>query len=213
MTAAAPVVHVVDDDPSFRTAVVRLLRAAGYQVALYQSGDELLANAPVVEPGCILLDVQMSGMSGLERQHRLSERQCILPLVFLTGHGDITTSLQAVKGGAEDFLSKPVSKRTLFEAIDGALARYRERRDRRDRIDDLHALFATLTPREHEVFALVARGKLNKQIAFALGTSERTVKAHRHTVMEKLKVRSLAEAVAIAARIGQLTLPTGGENT
>ena len=212
MTAAAPIIHVVDDDKLFRTAVARLLRAAGYQVALYESGDRLLASSPVAEPGCILLDVRMAGLNGLELQHRLSEQQCILPIVFLTGHGDIPTSVQAIKGGAEDFLSKPVSKRTLLEAVEGALARYRERRDRRDRIDGLRARIATLTPREHEVFALVARGKLNKQIAFELGTSERTVKAHRHAVMAKLRVQSLAEAVAIAARLGLLAPRAGGEN-
>ena len=133
--------------------------------------------------------------------------------MFLTGHGDIPTTVQAIKGGAEDLLSKPVSKRTLLDAVEGALARYRERRDRRDRIDDLRALIATLTPREHEVFALVARGKLNKQIAFELGTSERTVKAHRHALMAKLKVQSLAEAVAIAARLGLLAPSAGGKNS
>jgi len=213
MTAAAPIIHVVDDDKLFRTAVARLLRAAGYQVALYESGDRLLASSPVAEPGCILLDVRMAGLDGLELQQRLSEQQCILPIVFLTGHGDIPTTVQAIKGGAEDLLSKPVSKRTLLDAVEGALARYRERRDRRDRIDDLRALIATLTPREHEVFALVARGKLNKQIAFELGTSERTVKAHRHALMAKLKVQSLAEAVAIAARLGLLAPSAGGKNS
>jgi RNA polymerase sigma factor (sigma-70 family) len=204
MTAARPVIHVVDDDAPFRIAVARLLRAAGYQVALYESGDHLLANPAGSGPGCILLDMRMSGLSGLELQDRLSKLDSILPIVFLTGHGSIPMSVQAIKAGAEDFLSKPVSKKTLLEAVERALARYRERREQRDRLDDLRALLSTLTPREREVFALVVRGKLNKQIAYELGTSERTIKAHRHAAMEKLKVRSLAEAVALADRVGLL---------
>ena len=209
MTAAQPVIHVVDDDAPFRTAVARLLRAAGYQVALYKSGDHLLASPPGSGPGCILLDMRMSGLSGLELQDRLAKLNSILPIVFLTGHGSIPMSVQAIKAGAEDFLSKPVSKKTLLEAVERALDRYRERREQRDRLDDLRALVATLTPREHEVFALVVRGKLNKQIAYELGTSERTIKAHRHAAMEKLKVRSLAEAVAMADRLGLLATPGG----
>ena len=200
---------MVDDDAPFRTAVARLLRAAGYQVALYESGDHLLANPPGSGPGCILLDMRMSGLSGLELQDRLAKLDSILPIVFLTGHGSIPMSVQAIKAGAEDFLSKPVSKKTLLEAVERALARYRERREQRDRLDDLRALVATLTPREREVFALVVRGKLNKQIAYELGTSERTIKAHRHAAMEKLKVRSLAEAVALADRLGLLATPGG----
>ena len=209
MTAAQPVIHVVDDDAPFRVAVARLLRAAGYQVALYESGDHLLANPPGSGPGCVLLDMRMSGLSGLELQDRLAKLDSILPIVFLTGHGSIPMSVQAIKAGAEDFLSKPVSKKTLLEAVERALARHRERREQRDRLDDLRALVATLTPREREVFALVVRGKLNKQIAYELGTSERTIKAHRHAAMEKLKVRSLAEAVALADRLGLLATPGG----
>jgi len=209
MTGAAALVHVVDDDASFRTAVARLLRAAGYQVALYESGDQFLQNPPGADPGCILLDMRMTGLSGLELQDRLAKLDSILPIVFLTGHGDIPSSVKAIKAGAEDFLAKPVSKQTLLDAVERALIRYREQRGRRDEIESLRARVATLTQREHEVFALVARGKLNKQIAFELGTSERTIKAHRHAVMEKLKVHSLAEAVSIAERLGLVSAPGG----
>jgi FixJ family two-component response regulator len=204
MTSGTPVIHVVDDDASFRTAVARLLRASGYQVALYESGDHFLANHPRNGPGCILLDVRMSGLNGLQLQHRLSKLNNILPVVFLTGHASIPMSVQAIKAGAEDFLSKPVSKHALFEAVERALARYAQSREQYDRLDSLRVVVSRLTAREREVFSLIVRGKLNKQIAYELGTSERTIKAHRHVVMEKLEVRSLAEAVSIAERLGML---------
>jgi len=212
MTTAAPLIHVVDDDASFRTAVARLLRASGYRVAAYESGAELLSNFPVTNPGCILLDMRMSGLGGLELQDRLQETDCILPIVFLTGHGDIPTTVRAIKAGAEDFLSKPVSRITLLEAIERALARYAERRERQDRLNSLRARLSTLTAREHEVFTLVARGKPNKQIAHELEVSERTIKAHRHALMEKLAVRSLAEAVCIAERLGMLDARRGSKD-
>ena len=162
-------------------------------------------------PGCILLDVRMPGVSGPELQARLVAAGNPLLIVFLTGHGDIPTSVKAIKAGAEDFLSKPVSRKTLVEAIQRALVRYEETRERNLRLDASRALVASLTPRESEVFALVVRGKLNKQIAHELGTSERTIKAHRHAVMEKLKVQSLAEAVSIAERLGLLASPPDGK--
>jgi FixJ family two-component response regulator len=202
MTATAPVLHVVDDDVSFRTAIGRLLRASGYEVVLYQSGDEFLESPRNKEPGCILLDIRMPGLSGLELQDHLRKMDSILPIVFLTGHGDIPTSVRAIKAGAEDLLSKPVEKKVLIEAIERALARYRERRAEHDRLDALRSLVVALTPRETEVFGLMVRGKLNKQIAHELGTSERTIKAHRHSIMQKLQVQSVAEAVSIAERLG-----------
>jgi FixJ family two-component response regulator len=205
MTATTPVLHVVDDDASFRTAIGRLLRASGYEVVLYQSGDEFLESPRNKEPGCILLDIRMAGLSGLELQDRLRKLDSILPIVFLTGHGDIPTSVRAIKAGAEDLLSKPVEKKVLIEAIERALARYRERRAEHDRLDALRSLVLALTPRETEVFGLMVRGKLNKQIAHELGTSERTIKAHRHSIMQKLQVQSVAEAVSIAERLGILT--------
>jgi FixJ family two-component response regulator len=204
MTGPTPLVHVVDDDESFRKAVGRLLRSCGYQVILYESGGRFLDDPTRKEPGCILLDLRMSGLSGLQLQERLHQLDSILPIIFLTGYGDVPTSVQAMKAGAQDFLTKPVEKRALLEAVECALARYRERRDQHDRLNTLQALVATLTPREGQVFDFVVRGKLNKQIAFDLGTSERTIKAHRQSIMQKLQVQSLAEAVSIAERLGAL---------
>lgn len=208
----APLIHVVDDDAAFRTAIARLLQVCGYRVALYESGDRLLQSPPDAEPGCILLDIKMTGVDGLELQDQLAQRGVILPIVFLTGYGDIPTSVRAIKAGAEDFLSKPVSRETLLEAVERALARYEKAHQVRTELAALRALVDTLTPRESQVFALVVRGKLNKQIAYQLGASERTIKAHRHNIMEKLQVASLAEAVSIAERLGMLAPPDRDES-
>jgi|SRR5262245_1842611 len=200
----APIVHVVDDDASFRTAIARVLRGSGYQVALYESGNQLLDSPPSAEPGCILLDLQMSGVDGLELQDRLLALGHTLPIVFLTGHGDIPSTVRAIKAGAQDFLSKPISRTTLLNSVARALARYMEMREQQDRMSAMRSRIAALTPREKEVFVLVVRGKLNKQIAYELGTSERTIKAHRGSIMRKLRVGSLAGAVSIAERLGML---------
>jgi RNA polymerase sigma factor (sigma-70 family) len=211
MSSDDPVIHVVDDDASFRAAIARLLRACGYQVALYESGEQLLENSPIAAPGCILLDLKMSGLSGLDLQDRLAQLRHTLPIVFLTGYGDIPATVRAIKAGAEDFLAKPVSKELLLAAIGRALEREREGRKNRERVETLHSLVATLTARENEVFSLVVRGRLNKQIAHQLGTSERTVKAHRHSIMQKLRVQSLAELVQLAARLGLVAAPADGD--
>jgi FixJ family two-component response regulator len=208
MNPARAVIHVVDDDTSFRTAIGRLLRLSGYDSALYESADLLLKALPCGDPGCILLDVRMPDLSGPELQARLVELGNALPIIFLTGHGDIPTSVRAIKTGAEDFLTKPVSKQTLLETIERALVRDADGHRRRERLSALRTLVASFTPREREVFFLVVRGKLNKQIAFELGAAERTIKAHRCSIMRKLQVRSLAEAVSIAERLGLLDLPT-----
>jgi FixJ family two-component response regulator len=200
----APVVHVVDDDASFRTSMSRLLQAYGYQTELYASGNSFLERLPTDEAGCILLDLQMSGLQGFELQDHLAKIGNILPIVFLTAHGDIPTGVHAIKAGAEDFLAKPVSREALLECVERALARNAERRQQQDRLNAMRRLVASLTPREAEVFALVVRGKLNKQIAQELGTTVRTIKAHRQAVMTKLDVRSVAEAVSIAERLGML---------
>jgi FixJ family two-component response regulator len=199
-----PVVHIVDDDKSYRTATARLLSAYGLKVEAYESGDQFLACLPNCEPGCVLLDLQMPGQSGLQIQRQLCELAPLLPIVFLTGEGDIKASVDAMKAGAEDFLEKPSSVTALMEAIERALAQYERRRLEHERLQGQRTLVASLSVREAEVFGRIIRGHLNKQIAYALGISERTVKVHRHRVMEKLGVRSLAEAVSIAASIGPI---------
>ena len=204
MTSVAPTIHVVDDDASFRTSMSRLLQASGYQTQLYASGDAFLEQLPAAETGCILLDMQMAGLQGFELQDHLAKTGNILPIIFLTAHGDIKTGVHAIKAGAEDFLTKPASKEALFECVERALARNAEQRRQQDRLDAMRRLVANFTPREAEVFALVVRGKLNKQIAHELGTTVRTIKAHRQAVMTKLEVKSVAEAVLIAERLGVL---------
>ena len=200
----APVIHVVDDDASFRSSMSRLLHASGYRTELYESGDAFLDKLPVGESGCVLLDLRMSGMQGFELQERLAKSGNILPIIFLTAHGDIGAGVRAMKAGAEDFLTKPVSREALFECVERALARNVQQRQQQDRMNAMRGLVANLTPREAEVFALVVRGKLNKQIAHELGTTVRTIKAHRQAAMEKLHVASVAEAVSIAERLGML---------
>ena len=204
MTSTAPTIHIVDDDASFRTSMSRLLRASGYQTALYESGDAFLEQPPADEAGCILLDLQMSGVQGFELQEHLAKIGNILPIVFLTAHGDIRAGVQAIKAGAEDFLPKPVAREALFECVERALVRNVEQREQQDRLSAMRSLVKRLTPREAEVFALVVRGKLNKQIAHELGTTVRTIKAHRQALMTKLDVKSLPEAVSIAERLGML---------
>jgi FixJ family two-component response regulator len=201
---AGPVIHVVDDDASFRNAISRLLNVSGYEVADYESATSFLCTLEDAKPGCILLDVQMPDLGGLQLQDELAKLSRGWPIIFMTGHGDIPTSVRAIKAGAEDFLSKPVSKQTLLEAIERALVRYAAMQRSQDQLDGFRSLVTMLTPREAEVFALMVRGKLNKQISHLLGTSERTVKAHRHMVMNKLQVQSFAEAVSIAERLGLL---------
>ncbi len=202
--AGAPIVHIVDDDASFRSAISRVLKASGYAVADYDSAASFL-EATDAEPGCLLLDVQMPALNGLELQQELAKLSHHWPIIFMTGHGDIPTSVRAIKAGAEDFLSKPILKQTLLEAIERALSRLREVQRNQGRLDALRALIAQLTPRENEVFALMVRGKMNKQIAYSLGTSERTIKYHRQMIMQKLQVGSFAEAVSVAERTGMLT--------
>jgi FixJ family two-component response regulator len=200
--AQAGFVHVIDDDASWRTSMERLISAAGHRVALYESAEHFLASAPADAPGCILLDMRMPGLTGLQLQQRLVEMRRPLPIIFISGHGDIPSSVLAMKAGAENFLTKPVGTVVLLEAITRAIARAREERDRMGQLDAMRSRVDTLTPTERKVFALVVRGMLNKRIATELGTAERTIKWHRQHVMQKLELDSLAELVSLAERLG-----------
>jgi FixJ family two-component response regulator len=196
-------VYIVDDDDSFRTSTARLLRASGYDVEPYASAEQLLRQLPDRgRVSCILLDVRIPGLSGPELQARLSALGSTLPIVFLTGHADIATTVQVIKAGAEDLLTKPVPRDKLIDAIERALARCRAVQEKHDQLHSLRKLVGRLTGRERQVFERVARGKMNKEIARELGTTERTIKAHRRSVMEKIQVTTLAELVVSAERLG-----------
>jgi FixJ family two-component response regulator len=194
-------IFVVDDDAAFRNAIERLLRAGGYCVQTFASAAEFL-KVRVDAPGCVLLDLHMPGLSGLDLQGALARSENPLPIVFLTGHGDIPSSVRAIQAGAEDFLTKPVRKAVLFAAVERALARNAQERQQRARQRELRALFETLTPREREVLTHVLSGQLNKQIAMEVEASERTIKAHRANLMAKLKVQSVAELAHLAHEAG-----------
>jgi FixJ family two-component response regulator len=196
-------VHIVDDDASFRTAIERRLMCAGYEVATYTSAQHLLKQLPSeAVPSCILLDVQMPGLDGPALQCRLNELGSTLPIIFLTGRPDIATTVRTIKAGADNFLIKPVASGELLHAIELAIASHEVRRGLKSRLDMAYARISALTPREREVFELVIRGDTNKQVARALGCTERTIKAHRHRVMEKTRAQTLAELVSLAERVG-----------
>ena len=202
MTPDTCCVHVIDDDVSWRRSVDRLLAAAGYRVALHESAEAFLATAELDAPGCILLDMRMPGLTGLQLQQHLLERRQPIPIVFISGHGDIPSTVLAMKSGAETFLTKPVDADVLLKTIEQAILRSREEHDRRGELDALRSRVASLTPTERKVFAMVVRGTLNKRIAVELGTAERTVKWHRQHIMQKLQAGSLAELVSLAERLG-----------
>ncbi len=195
MSGAMPTVFVVDDEPPVLKALWRLVRAEGLNVATFASSQEFLGRHDPNLPGCLLLDIAMPGLNGLELQEALAAKGSTLPIIFLTGHGDIPMSVQAMKHGALDFLTKPVDDSVLIQAIRDAIEKDRVMRS-------IHERLATLTARERQVLRLVVAGKLNKQIAVELGTVEKTIKVHRGHVMEKMKVRSLAELVRLAERAG-----------
>jgi FixJ family two-component response regulator len=205
MTASEPVVHIVDDDASFLAATSRLLRASGFAVNAFASATAFLAQREDDAPGCVLADVRMPGMSGLELQSALAQSRNPLPILFLTGYGDIPSSVSAMRNGAEDFLEKRAPKAQLLGAVKRALARDARERESRARQRDLRARFDALTPREFEVLGHVVRGKLNKQIAGDLGIHERTVKLHRTAITTKLRVQSVAELTRLAHEAGLFT--------
>jgi RNA polymerase sigma factor (sigma-70 family) len=198
------IVHIVDDDASFRSAIGEFLGVCGYTVLLYETAQQLLKASLSDGPACILLDLQMAGLNGTQLQDQLSNLGCRLPVVFVSAYGDIPTTVKTIKAGAEDFLTKPVVKEKLLAAVERALTRHRATRERDHQISLLRLKFKQLTPREQEVFDLLVRGKPHKQIAYELGISDRTVKLHRHQLVQKLKVRSLAELAVIAERLGLL---------
>ena len=203
MSELTPIVHIVDDDDATRTALSRLLSAAGYSVRGYSSAGSMLL-APLPEgPGCILLDYRMPGPNGLELQEALSKREDHIPVIFLTGYGDIPTTVRAMRAGAVDFLTKPVRRDVLLGAVASALERDAARRRSSVNRAELRARHETLTSRERDVFDRIVVGRLNKQIAAELGTAERTIKAHRARVMEKMRVGSVAELVRVAEHLQQ----------
>ena len=214
MTENVPVVHVVDDDTSFLTAISRLLRANGFSVKTYSSARGFLAERDAEAPGCVLTDLRMPEMDGLDLQSALAESCNPLPILFLTGHGDIPSSVRAMRGGAEDFLEKRAPKDELLHAVRRALDHDAHERSARERQRDLRARFDSLTDRELEVLSHVVRGRLNKQIAGDLNIHERTVKLHRTAITTKLKVQSVAELTRLTQEAGvfpetSLTFPKG----
>lgn len=193
---------LVDDDPSVLRALTRLLHAAGHQVSAFRSAQAFLAAHDPTAPGCVVLDLAMPGLNGLELQHALAASGCRRPVIFVTGRGDVPSSVQAMKAGAVDFLTKPVSEEYLLAAILRALERDRLMRQARAELEAIAERLNTLTPREREVLGHVVAGRLNKQIAADLGIVEKTIKVHRSRVMEKMCVRSVADLVRMAERGG-----------
>ena len=200
--SAAPAVHVVDDDAAFRKSLLRLLKAHGFAAQAYDSAPEFLKSGLAARTGCIVLDVRMPGLSGLDLQAELAKAECAMPVIFLTGHGDIPMSVQAMKKGAVDFLTKPVDEDSLLSAIHNALARNEKQLRERDGVEAVRARIRTLTEREREVMRHVIAGQLNKQIGDRLGVVEKTIKVHRARVMEKMGVPSVAELVRLCALAG-----------
>jgi FixJ family two-component response regulator len=192
-------VFLVDDDVSVRKALERLIRAAGYEIKTFASSKAFLESKPESSKiGCLVLDVRMPGINGLELQQALDAADVRIPIIFITGHGDIPMSVSAMKAGAVDFLPKPVREETLLPAIKQALARAKRQRTEAVELDDIRRRLDSLTPREREVMELVVTGMMNKQIAHELGTVEKTIKVHRARVMDKMEVSSVAELVRLA---------------
>ena len=202
MSAVAPLVLVVDDDPSVRKSLTRLLASAGYAVEAFASAREFLARERHAGPCCLVLDVRMPGLTGLDLQGALAAAGRRMSIVFVTGHVDVPMSVKAMKGGAVDLLTKPVDAKDLLKAIQRAVAKDVQHLRDETRIAEIQERVKMLTAREIEVFALVVTGMLNKQIAFKLGISEKTVKVHRARVMEKMRAGSVAELVRLADRVG-----------
>jgi FixJ family two-component response regulator len=202
MSESVPLVRIVDDDASFLTAVARLLRASGFLVKTFASATEFLSKPELDLPGCVIVDLQMPGLSGLELQEALAKMGPQLPVIFLTGQGDIPTTVQAMRLGAEDFLTKRAPKEDLLNAVNRAIKRDERERTDRSRLELLRARFSSITPREREVLQHVVQGKLNKQIASDLNIHERTVKLHRTAIKTKFNVHSTAELTKLWLELG-----------
>lgn len=204
---AGTLVGIVDDDPSVRKGLARLVKGAGYRVEVFASAREFLARPQQEDPCCLLLDVRMPGLTGLELQEALATAGRRMSIVFVSGHGDVSGSVKAMKGGAVDFLTKPIDARELLGAIERAVAKAFTAQREQAGATDVQGRLKTLTAREAQVFALVVTGMLNKQVAAELGIVEKTVKVHRARVMEKMRAGSLAELVRLADRAGIIAKP------
>jgi FixJ family two-component response regulator len=202
MNVTRPTVYIVDDDTSFLTSISRLLRASGFDVKTFSSASTFLVQRDADAPGCVLADLQMPGMNGLDLQLALAQTPNPLPILFLTGHGDIPSTVRAMRGGAEDFLEKRAAKEEILDAVRRSLARNASERESRDRQGELRTRFDVLSKRELEVLAQVVQGKLNKQIAADLGIHERTVKLHRTAITTKLGIQSVAELTKVTLQAG-----------
>jgi FixJ family two-component response regulator len=197
-----PVVYVIDDDPSVLRSVERLLRSAGFGLETFESALEFLDFQHPDAPGCLILDVKMPGVSGLELQEHMADRGISFPVIFITGHGTVPMSVRAMKAGAVDFLLKPFDAAELLDAVSKALEKDRQAKQAERELKQLRERLKTLTPREQQVLALVVSGRLNKQIAFDLGTTEKTIKVHRARIFEKMGAGSLADLVRFAQKLG-----------
>jgi len=207
MSETETMVFIVDDDLSVRRSTERLLRAAGLQVQAFASAREFLNHRPAGGPACLILDVRMPGLSGMDLQRELTRAGIQIPIIFITGHGDIPMSVRAMKAGAVEFLTKPFRSRSLLDAVRAALEQDRTACQARSETGELRQCYEQLTPREKEVMTLVAAGLLNKQIAGQLATTERTIKFHRAHIMAKMRAESLADLVRMAEKIGPLPPP------
>lgn len=207
MTEETPIVFVVDDDPSVRRSTERLIRSIGLEVQVFASARDFLENPRPERPACLILDLRLPGLNGMELQQQLTESGIHIPIIFITGHGDIPTSVRAMKAGAAEFLTKPVRSPVLLNAVRVAIDGDRTARRERSEIEVLRQRYEQLTPREREVLPLVAAGLLNKEVAGKLATTERTIKFHRAHILRKLRVVSLAELVRLVDKLG-ISSPT-----